>query len=347
MRHIVRFFLVNLSFLMAAIVVVSAPNSSARAAGESCESLFLPTAGFDERGPQNMAYHLEAADAAEVYRRVRHNLERDSDLRRNRGENVDGKPELSIVIPAYREELRIPRSIEILRAFMAKYPFKYEVIVVAENSPDRTFEVATAASKGAPEITVVANLDGSNRAMRGGKGFAVRTGMYRATGRYKLFMDADLSTSLIEILRFLDTMTDEQTAMKPQVLIGSRTDQANDTEQNRTVMRRLMSHTMHGLTALVGRPSHIVDTQCGFKMFTERAARTLFALQTERGFAFDVELILLARKFDFELATQPVEWIDAPGSTVHPIRDSLKMLKALFRIEHVTNATDRQIQRGK
>jgi dolichyl-phosphate beta-glucosyltransferase len=120
---------------------------------------------------------------------------------------------------------------------------------------------------------------------------------------------------------------------------------AGSDEQGRTMMRELMSSTMRRLTSLLGRPPEIVDTQCGFKMFTESAADLLFTLQREDGFAFDVELILLASSFNFNLQAMPVAWIDAPGSTVDPIKDSLKMLRAMLRIRKETKETDRAIRR--
>jgi dolichyl-phosphate beta-glucosyltransferase len=112
------------------------------------------------------------------------------------------------------------------------------------------------------------------------------------------------------------------------------------------MMRELMSSAMRKLTSYLGRPPEVVDTQCGFKMFTEDAANLLFTLQHENGFAFDVELLLLSAKFNYALQSQPVEWIDAPGSTVHPIKDSIKMLRAMLRIRSETRTTDRAVRRG-
>ncbi len=302
-----------------------------------CAELFKET-DAEPRGPRSMAYHLEAPDAQKAYRNILLNL----------AENVSTKPILSIVIPAYMESARIGRSIEITRAFTERYPLTYEIIIVAERSADNTQAVATEAARGSSQIQVVSNVDGHGMQVQGGKGFAVKMGMMRATGQYRLFMDADLSTSMVEILRFLDIMTDRSALFqKPEVLIGSRAEHAGESEQQRTLMRQVMSSTMRGLTAMLGRPPDILDTQCGFKMFTENAGYMLFGLQQERGFAFDVELILLAKTFQYPVQSVPVEWIDAPGSTVRPIRDSIKMVKAMARIRAETGRVDRTVKRDQ
>ena len=311
-----------------------------------CENLFQPnlskehraesTPDFESRGPRNMAYHLEAPDAQRTYQAILQNV----------GESTSTKPLLSIVIPAYREAARIGRSIEIIRAFTERFPLNYEIIIVTERSPDNTHDVASRAAGGSSQIQVVNNLDGRGLPVQGGKGFAVKMGMLRATGQYRLFMDADLSTSMVEILRFLEIMTSRSNlSTRPDVLIGSRAEHAGESEQQRTLMRQVMSASMRGLTAMLGRPPEILDTQCGFKMFSENAGVLLFGLQQERGFAFDVELILLANSFRFDLRSMPVEWIDAPGSTVRPIRDSIKMVRAMARIRLETSKADRTIRR--
>lgn len=334
MRAVFVLFYTTVSVL--AVSVFSGSNVAH--AAPRCEDLFISrdvVKANHERGPRDLAYHLEAQDARAAYDRVLKKYVRvvQSDLTLG-GER---QPLLSIVIPAYREEARIPRSIEIIRAFMNRYKLPYEVVIVAERSPDRTFEVATEAARGDDRIVVVQNRDGFGQPVQGGKGFAVRTGMFRTSGRYRLFMDADFSTSMVEILRFLDVMMPEPGQVGPQMLIGSRAEHAGEVGQHRTLMRETMSSTMRQVTAFLGRPREILDTQCGFKMFTEHAANFLFPIQRENGFAFDVELVLLATKFDFDLRSQEVEWIDAPGSTVNPIRDSLKMLRAMMRIRSDTN----------
>ncbi|CAN5678066.1 hypothetical protein BH10BDE1_BH10BDE1_17170 [soil metagenome] len=332
-------------------LVLPAKSKAEPSATFQCESLFVtfsqevappPAVNlYPVRGPKNHDYHLVAKDAAETYERV---LAKVSQL------PPSGKPLLSIVMPAYREGQRLPRSLELVREFMDTYKLDYEVIVVVERSPDDSFDVGTIAAEGDPRIRVVQNTDGLGQPMQAGKGFAVRMGMQRANGRYRLFMDSDLSTSLTEILRFLDTMipdaTDAAGTVRPQMLIGSRAEQAGTDAQARTMMRELMSSTMRKLTSFLGRPPEILDTQCGFKMFTEDSANLLFALQRENGFAFDVELLLLAAKFQYVIQAQPVEWIDAPGSTVDPIKDSIKMLRAMLRIRGETRDVDRAVRRG-
>lgn len=309
----------------------------------TCDGLFIFTtfkpAAVEPRAPKSRAYHLESSDAQSTYERI---------FAKVRNLPPSGNPLLSIVMPAYKEALRLPRSLEILREFMDRYQLDYEVIVVVERSPDESFAVAMEAAKGDSRIRIVQNLDGRGMPLQGGKGFAVRTGMQRATGRYRLFMDSDLSTRLVETLYFLDRMLPKEPGdptVRPQMLIGSREEAAGSDVRARTMMRELMSSTMRKLTYYLGRPPEVVDTQCGFKMFTGDAADLLFSLQRENGFAFDVELLLLAAKFQYAIEAQPVEWIDAPGSTVDPIKDSIKMLRAMLRIRGATKDTDRAIRR--
>lgn len=310
--------------------------------GARCESLFAVSTILSS-GNASSRFHLESADAPGLFRRILTKIH-------NRGfsglENVKNQPILSIVIPAYREELRLPRSIDILREFMDRYHLNYEVIVMVERSPDNSYEAAVRAVAGEPRISVYQTSDGRGLPVQGGKGFAVKMGMMRATGRYRLFMDADLSFSLINVLRFLDSMivADPLSEFAPQVLVASRTDDTGGVP-DRSALRSAMTYSMQTLTGVLGRPAEVTQTQSGFKMFTEDAAMFLFPQQRENGFAFDVELLQMATHFGFSIREQPANWIDAPGSTVNPIRDSAKMLRAMLRIRRDTAATNRNLRR--
>lgn len=286
-------------------------------------------------GPRDLAYHLDRSDSAANY----------AAILANAPALAAGQPLLSIVIPAWREAERLPRSIEILRAFMDKYPLAYQVIVRVERSLDDTFQLATAARAGDPRISVEHTVDGRGDPVQGRKGFAVRSGMFDATGKFKLFMDADLSTSLAEILKFLAIMTDPHSLSRPQMLIGSRVSNDAVGEQGRSPLRALLSSGMRRFTQWMGVPEHIVDTQCGFKMFDEASARLLFTVARENGFAFDVELILLATRFGFTIQTEPVQWVDAPGSTLHPWRDTIRMIRAMMGMRGYIDRVDGAIGR--
>lgn len=235
------------------------------------------------------------------------------------------QPLLSIVIPAYREARRLPGSLATLRRFMDAFPLAYEVIVMTESSPDGTWDAAISAAAGDSRIKVYGNFNGDGQQLRGGKGFAVRTGMSHATGRYRLFMDADLSTSLSHMLEFLARMMDP--AQEPvSVLAGSRVEFL---DQNRSWLRAFMSSTMRAFQAVTGTSAGLHDTQCGFKMFDARAAHLLFPLATVNGFAFDIELLLLAQGLSLPVHAMPVHWIDSEGSTVRPVADSARMVRAI------------------
>jgi dolichyl-phosphate beta-glucosyltransferase len=239
------------------------------------------------------------------------------------------RPLLSIVIPAYKEELRLPPSILKIKEFLNQYPLPVEVLVIIEKSPDRTVETARAAADGDPRIQVIDNQ------VQRGKGYAVRSGMLRAKGRYHLFMDADLSTPLPEIINFLSYVKDHP---ETQVLIGDRKTNVNEEEQQRSFLRKALSS---GFKYVVSKVSikGISDTQCGFKLFDAATSQQVFSRQTLNGFAFDVEVLMLADQLKHPITSMPVKWIDDERSTVHPILDPLKMLRDLIRIRGIVDQT--------
>ena len=224
--------------------------------------------------------------------------------------------DLSIVIPAWNEAARLPSSLEQLRAFREGLALDVEILLVVEPSADATLEIAQAFAARAPYFQVIANP------VHGGKGFATRTGMLRAQGDYVFYMDADLSVPLGEMLGFL-----EEFKARPElhVLVGNRAHAQSRITRRQTLLRQrmgqLFNRVLQGL-ALVS----LADTQCGFKAFRREAAREIFSRQTLDGFAFDVEVLLLAQGLGYPVADLPVEWINAPESKVNILADSVRML---------------------
>ena len=160
-----------------------------------------------------------------------------------------------------------------------------------------------------------------------GKGGAVRRGMQAARGQYLLFTDADNSTPIEELPRFLAAIQ-----QKADVVIGSRAF-AGANEKNKSLIRTLGSRGIRALTQFgLGLP--IKDTQCGFKLFRRNAALRLCALQRMEGFSFDLEWLYLARKHGFRVMELPVRWFDAPGSKVQGLRDGLGFIRDIAKIIH-------------
>jgi glycosyltransferase involved in cell wall biosynthesis len=227
-------------------------------------------------------------------------------------------PQLSIVIPAYNEASRLPHSLEMLRGWMGAggNGGSCEVLIVVEHSTDGTLELAREAVAEQANFRVI-----DNRVQRG-KGYAVRCGMREAAGAIVFYMDADLSVPLEEIDAFMVHFAAHPEA---DVLLGSRQHAESRIERRQSLLRQTMGKTFNRiLRSLSLIPFR--DTQCGFKAFRRDAAREIFALQTVDGFAFDVEVILLAQALGYQVAELPVRWLNSPESKVHIVRDSLRML---------------------
>ncbi len=228
--------------------------------------------------------------------------------------------DLSVVIPAFNEAARISRTLVRIGEYLDSRPGNVEVIVADDGSLDETIRQATEARPGDPRLRVVEL--GTNQ----GKGAAVKAGVQAARGKRILFSDADLSTP-IEELEALERALDQGAA----VAIGSRALAESQVLVRQPWYRQTMGRIFNLVVRIVAVPQ-IRDSQCGFKLFEKAAAQRLFGAQTLTGFSFDVELLFLARKFRIPVAEVPVRWIDSPSSRVHPIKDSARMLRDLFRV---------------
>jgi dolichyl-phosphate beta-glucosyltransferase len=228
---------------------------------------------------------------------------------------------LSVVIPAYNEEENIGPSVRALEAFLQGTSVPHEIIVVDDGSQDATAEHATRlAAAGLPIVLL--------RSERNfGKGHAVRTGMLAVRGRYVVFMDADLSYPVEDIEGLLTLLKEGY-----DLVIGSRA----LPESNMLVrppLRRYLAGRVYSLLVQIVLMRGIPDTQCGFKGFKREVANDLFSRLTLDGFAFDVELLFLARKRGYRIKTIPVSLTFAQKSSkVRLFADSLHMLLDLLRI---------------
>jgi dolichyl-phosphate beta-glucosyltransferase len=208
-------------------------------------------------------------------------------------------PDLSVVIPAFNEAGRLPRTLERVTAFLREWGRSHEVLVADDGSTDQTAEKARAAG-----ATVL--RDDHNR----GKGHAVRRGMLAARGRRRLMTDADLSTPIEELPRFLARM-DEGV----DVVIGSRALPGSTIEVHQSRYRENMGRVYNLFVRALALPG-LHDTQCGFKLWSARAAREAFTAARLDGFSFDVEALYVARKRGYRIAEIPVVWRNDAASRV-------------------------------
>ncbi|MGH7640837.1 MAG: dolichyl-phosphate beta-glucosyltransferase [Candidatus Dormibacteria bacterium] len=237
--------------------------------------------------------------------------------------------ELSLVLPAYNEVLRLPPSLERLRQYLAPTGRPYEVLVVDDGSRDGTGQLVQEACRTWPELGLV-TLE-HNR----GKGAAVRAGMLQARGRLRLFSDADLSTPIEELAKL-----ERQIASGAGVAIGSRALPGSRVELHQPAYRELMGKTYNrALRLLVLRGLH--DTQCGFKLFTAEATVACFRDLKTPGFGFDAEVLLRAQMAGIPIAEVPVVWRNAQGTRVNSLRDGTGMLLELFQVRHRARSNHR------
>lgn len=228
-------------------------------------------------------------------------------------------PELSVIIPAYNEEDRLPQTLCRISSFIRQLPFATEVIVVDDGSTDHTAQVVAALAKEIPNLSLVSN--DRNR----GKGFSVRHGMLAARGRIGLFTDADLSAPIEEMQKLLAALE------SADIAIGSRAVDRSLIEIHQSRWRELAGILFNWiLRVLTGLPFR--DTQCGFKAFAMPESRTIFEQQRIHDFGFDPEILFLAKRHGLRTVEIPVRWSHDPRTKVHVLRDSMRMLLDLFLI---------------
>jgi len=234
-------------------------------------------------------------------------------------------PALSIVIPAFNEAHRLPPGMTRIAEFCRAEAPRSEVIIVVEKSADGTLELAREFAAKQANFRV---LGGE---VQRGKGFAVRTGMLAATGDFVFFMDADLSVPLDEITAFLRYFEKHP---EIAVLAGNRQHAGSEIIQRQSWLRQKMGQSFNRIVRrLAGL--RLLDTQCGFKAFRREAAHEIFKRQQLDGFAFDVEVLLLAQRLGYSIADLPVRWINSPESKVHIVRDSIRMLLDALRLRRM------------
>ena len=225
---------------------------------------------------------------------------------------------LSLIIPAYNEENRLPGALTAITAFLERQPYSAEVLVVENGSHDRTLEVAQAFASNNDLVRV---LQSPSR----GKGLAVKQGMLAATGQYRFMCDADLSMPVDQMERFFPTGQ-----ANFDVAIASREAQGA-VRYNEPAYRHVVGRIYNWIIRLLALPG-LQDTQCGFKCFRGAVADEIFALQTIPGWAFDVEALFISRYKGYSIQEVPIDWYFNAESKINVLRDSLRMFVDLLRI---------------
>lgn len=218
---------------------------------------------------------------------------------------MENKPYLSVVIPAYREADRIGSNLLEIDKFLASKDFSYEIIVVTDGSPDNTPEVVRNYMGQIKNLRVVENTE--NR----GKGYAVKVGLLETKGKYVVFLDADGSTSITHLEKFLPEFEKGF-----DVVIGSRKIKGSFVQVHQPRYREIMGEGGNWLIRIVLGLWTFPDTQCGFKMLSGKAAHEIAKRMVVDRFGFDFELIALAFALGYKVQQMPVRWLNEEGSSV-------------------------------
>ena len=231
------------------------------------------------------------------------------------------RPLVSIVIPAWNEELRLPTTLNALAEFVASpegQRISPEVILVDNASTDATNAIASDFAASHPYMRVI-------REERRGKGAAVQTGMLAGSGQYLFICDADLAMPMTELPKFLPPRLDGfGVAIGSREVVGAR-------RYNEPAYRHIMGRVFSWITQLLVLRG-FQDTQCGYKCFEYSAAQDIFRTQTMSGWAFDVEILHIARRRGYRIVEVPIQWYYQANSRVSPISDALKMIREVWHV---------------
>ena len=227
-------------------------------------------------------------------------------------------PFLSIIIPAHNEENRLPDSLRQVFDFLKEQTYTAEVIVVENGSNDRTYALAQEFAKQHTNLHVIQND-------QRGKGLAIQRGVAEASGEYLFMCDADLSMPVREINKFLPPQLNDVA-----IAIGSR-EAPGSVRYDEPQYRHFTGRVFNTLIRLLVLPT-LQDTQCGFKCIRAAVARDIFRYQTLTGWAFDVELLYIARRHGHSIVEIPIHWYFNADSKVNVLRDSFRMFLDLLLI---------------
>lgn len=226
-------------------------------------------------------------------------------------------PFLSIIIPAHNEQNRLPATLEKIFRFLEQQTFSSEVIVVENESTDRTLAIAREFAKQHASLQVLQS--------KKGKGAAVQHGMLAAKGEYRFMCDADLSMPVEEIVKFIPPKLQDF-----DIAIASR-EARGAVRYNEPAYRHWGGRGINFIIQTLILPG-LNDTQCGFKCFHADVAEDIFHRQTLHGWSFDIELLYIARRHGYHIVEVPIHWYHFADSKVNALRDALHMIEDIFRI---------------
>lgn len=218
---------------------------------------------------------------------------------------MENQPYLSVIIPAYKEGERIGRNLLEIEKYLNGKNYEYEVLVVVDGSPDNTAEVAANYKQHVRNLSVIDNKENH------GKGYVVRQGLLAAKGKYRVFLDADGSTSITHLEKFLPEFEKGF-----EVVIGSRDIEGAFVQIHQPKYREIMGDMGNWLIRIVLGLWKYPDTQCGFKMLNDKAAEAVASRMVVDRFGFDFELVKLSEALGFKVKQMPVRWLNEEGSTV-------------------------------
>jgi dolichyl-phosphate beta-glucosyltransferase len=227
-------------------------------------------------------------------------------------------PDLAIVIPAYNEALRIEATLRDVSTYLRASPWEWEIRVVDDGSADRTAEIVLSVAREEPRIHL-------QREPHRGKGGAVTAGLLASRARFRFLCDADLSMPIRELSRFLPPqLADADIAIGTREGVGSR-------RVGEPWTRHVAGRAFNTIVRKTMVPG-VQDTQCGFKMFTGHAAETIFPRVTVQGWAFDIEVLYIARLRGLRIREVPIEWHYRADSRLRMMRDGAGMMKELLQV---------------
>jgi len=244
-------------------------------------------------------------------------------------------PKYSIVIPAYNESARIPKTLESVLSYIHAQGWDAEIVVVNDGSSDATAEVVRAFARNAPEVRLIEN-PGNH-----GKGYSVRNGILQALGEVVMFTDSDLSAPIEEAELLFAAI-----AQGADIAIGSRWIESGRQTHRQPLYRQFFGRCFNAVTrAVMGL--RFADTQCGFKAFTRTAAQTIFQLQTIEGWGFDPEILFIALKRGYRIVEVPVSWHHDERTRMSYLKDGVKMLEeiAIIRWNALLGRYDKKVER--
>ena len=234
---------------------------------------------------------------------------------------MDNRLYLSVIIPAYNEAERISPTLLDIDKYLSKQKYNYEIMVVSDGSTDNTVQVVKKVQQSVKNLKIIDNKENH------GKGSVVRQGMLEAQGKYRLFMDADNSTTIYHLEKFWP-----QVKKGNDVVIASIGIRGAKIEEKAAWYRRLLGEISKYIIRIVAGLWDIQDSQRGFKLFSEKAAKKIFPKQSIMRWGFDIEILVLAKKVGFKIIEVPILWRN-PGESKVTLKSYFRTFWELLKIK--------------